>query len=173
MTAPINRHTGVGQTVYALIFNGITRASVVTTKLHDGFMPLSERERFAEAVYAELAAGGIEFRLGGRAMLARVAGPPPATEPKPRLRACVEAWPGAETGAYDPRCCRFPKSCSATAYDPEQVTDEVLEDPPGDTAKQARPCRVCQMPDGSYRQTPCASHGTSGTATQPSSEVRP
>lgn len=33
-----------------------------------------------------------------------------------------------ETGSYDPRCCRFPKSCSATVYDPEQVTDADLED---------------------------------------------
>lgn len=47
--------------------------------------------------------------------------------PKRRIRACVEAWPEAETGQYDPRCCRFPKSCSATSYDPEQVTDEYLE----------------------------------------------
>lgn len=25
---------------------------------------------------------------------------------------CVEAWPGCFSGGYDPRCCRFPKSCS-------------------------------------------------------------
>jgi hypothetical protein len=25
---------------------------------------------------------------------------------------CVEAWPGCYSGGYDPRCCRFPKSCS-------------------------------------------------------------
>jgi hypothetical protein len=47
-----------------------------------------------------------------------------------RLRACVETWPGAETGAYNPRCCRFPKSCSATVYDPELVTDDDLEERP-------------------------------------------
>lgn len=29
-----------------------------------------------------------------------------------RLKACVELWPGCESGMYDPRCCRFPKSCS-------------------------------------------------------------
>lgn len=28
--------------------------------------------------------------------------------------ACVKAWPECESGAYDPRCCRFPKSCSCT-----------------------------------------------------------
>lgn len=26
---------------------------------------------------------------------------------------CVAAWPECEAGKYDPRCCRFPKSCSA------------------------------------------------------------
>lgn len=46
---------------------------------------------------------------------------------KPRIRACVEAWPGCEDGAYDPKCCRFPKSRSCTAYDSEQVTEEYLE----------------------------------------------
>jgi len=25
---------------------------------------------------------------------------------------CVERWPECEDGAFDPRCCRFPKSCS-------------------------------------------------------------
>lgn len=25
---------------------------------------------------------------------------------------CVERWPGCFVGGYDPRCCRFPKSCS-------------------------------------------------------------
>lgn len=45
-----------------------------------------------------------------------------------RLRACVEAWPEAETGAYNPRCCRFPKSCSATVYDEQYVTEDDLEE---------------------------------------------
>lgn len=44
-----------------------------------------------------------------------------------RLRACVDQWPDAETGTYDPRCCRFPKSCSATVYYPEHVRDDQLE----------------------------------------------
>lgn len=30
---------------------------------------------------------------------------------------CVEAWPDCWTGGYDPRCCRFPKSCSADVYE--------------------------------------------------------
>lgn len=52
--------------------------------------------------------------------------PAPAERPR-RLRACVENWPDAETGAYNPSCCRFPKSCSATVYDEEHVTEADLE----------------------------------------------
>lgn len=78
MSVPINRGTdGVSRNVYALIFNGITRASAEKDGF-DSWLPLSERERFTEAVYAELAAGGIEFRLGGLTLLAQVAGPPPS-----------------------------------------------------------------------------------------------
>lgn len=51
----------------------------------------------------------------------------PMPERRRRLRACVESWPGAETCAYDPRCCRFPKSCSADIYDDDLVTDDDLE----------------------------------------------
>ena len=29
-----------------------------------------------------------------------------------RERTCVERWPEAASGEYDPHCCRFPKSCS-------------------------------------------------------------
>ena len=29
-----------------------------------------------------------------------------------RLPSCVERWPECESFGYDPRCCRFPKSCS-------------------------------------------------------------
>lgn len=55
--------------------------------------------------------------------------PPTAREALPdrRLRDCVESWPEAETGAYDPRCCRFPKSCSATVYDEGAVVEADLE----------------------------------------------
>jgi hypothetical protein len=37
-------------------------------------------------------------------------------KPRERDPVCVERWPEAETGSYDPRCCRFPKSCSADVY---------------------------------------------------------
>ena len=50
-------------------------------------------------------------------------------QPRRRLRTCVENWPDAETGAYHPSCCRFPKSCSATVYDKQRVTDDDLEQP--------------------------------------------
>lgn len=28
-------------------------------------------------------------------------------------KTCRDRWPECESGLYDPRCCRFPKSCSA------------------------------------------------------------
>lgn len=48
---------------------------------------------------------------------------------KRRLRTCVERWPDCETGEYNPACCRFPKSCSATIYDPDWVSEDDLEPP--------------------------------------------
>lgn len=44
-----------------------------------------------------------------------------------RLAGCVERWPECSTGDYDPRCCRFPKSCSCEVYDDDRVTDDELE----------------------------------------------
>jgi hypothetical protein len=63
VSVPINRGADpISQRVYALIFNGVTRASSSATDERD-WIRLSERERIAEAVYAELRAGGIEIRL--------------------------------------------------------------------------------------------------------------
>ncbi len=45
-----------------------------------------------------------------------------------RLLVCVDAWPECETGKYDPRCCRFPKSCSCTIYDEKTIDESDLED---------------------------------------------
>lgn len=59
-------------------------------------------------------------------------------EPR-RLRARVEAWPECYTGGYDPRCCRFPKSCSATVYNEEHVTEEQLEPKPSGSQGSAEP----------------------------------
>lgn len=46
-----------------------------------------------------------------------------------RIKACVEAWPGCRSGEYNPRCCRFPKSCSCTSYR-DEIDPALLEDPP-------------------------------------------
>lgn len=46
--------------------------------------------------------------------------------PKRRLRVCIEAWPECEADGYNPRCCRFPKSCSCTVY-PDDIEDDALE----------------------------------------------
>lgn len=32
-----------------------------------------------------------------------------------RSETCVAAWPECYSGGYDPRCCRFPKSCSCSS----------------------------------------------------------
>lgn len=39
--------------------------------------------------------------------------PAPVAPVDERHPPCVERWPGCSSGDYDPRCCRFPKSCSA------------------------------------------------------------
>lgn len=39
---------------------------------------------------------------------------------------CVERWPECEDGKYDPRCCRFPKSCSCST----KVSDDTTETTP-------------------------------------------
>jgi hypothetical protein len=53
---------------------------------------------------------------------------------KRRWKSCVEEWPECETGAYDPHCCRFPKSCSPHPYqeaiDAGNVTEADLEPAP-------------------------------------------
>lgn len=62
-TVPLNRGTDpVSQRVYALIFNGVTRASSTAADERD-WIRLGERERITECVYAELREGGIEIRL--------------------------------------------------------------------------------------------------------------
>lgn len=39
-----------------------------------------------------------------------------------REPSCVENWPECYSGGYDPRCCRFPKSCSARSVAGSEVT---------------------------------------------------
>jgi hypothetical protein len=50
----------------------------------------------------------------------------PIHHPRPRLRSCVEEWPECYEGGYNPKCYRFPKSCSCTAY-PDNTAPEELE----------------------------------------------
>ena len=57
----------------------------------------------------------------------RRSAPPGPNMPSPAQRLvdnrdpeCVKAWPECETFGYDPRCCRFPKSCSAGGWAPEE-----------------------------------------------------
>lgn len=47
--------------------------------------------------------------------------PDPTPEPA-RKAACIVAWPECVDGTYDPRCCRFPKSCSCEVW-PAVTTD--------------------------------------------------
>ena len=70
------------------------------------------------------------FESQARAAIAVLRPTVDAVVPRRRLRACVEQWPECETGDYDPACCRFPKSCSATVYDDHRVTDDDLEPVP-------------------------------------------
>ena len=53
--------------------------------------------------------------------------PTPAPVLRPRLQSCVERWPGCNEGDYNPKCCRFPKSCSCTVYDDLSTPPELLE----------------------------------------------
>jgi hypothetical protein len=51
-----------------------------------------------------------------------------------RLQSCVNNWPECHSGEYDPRCCRFPKSCSCLSYDPETIQESELEPAPAPLA---------------------------------------
>lgn len=50
-----------------------------------------------------------------------------------RLRSCVTAFPQAETGEHNPKCCRFPKPCSPygtiEAYQAGNLTERDIEPP--------------------------------------------
>jgi hypothetical protein len=42
-----------------------------------------------------------------------------------RAPECVAAWPECRSGGYDPRCCRFPKSCSCSVIPQVSSEDEL------------------------------------------------
>jgi hypothetical protein len=96
---PIPVRAPLAERVYALIFNGITHASSTATDERD-WIRLSERERIAEAVYAGLRAGNIEFRLGPLALLAE------AAETEARLTAETYEGPKGEHSA-----CTWGEAC--------------------------------------------------------------
>jgi hypothetical protein len=50
----------------------------------------------------------------------------PTLVPEP---SCVANWPGCFSGGYDPRCCRFPKSCSVRMVEPESPDIQTGEKP--------------------------------------------
>jgi hypothetical protein len=77
-----------------------------------------------EGLAAVLAIVERDYSVSRRLTADEIASLPKLTR---RLKACVENWPDAEEGAYDPRCCRWPKSCSATIYRPDRVADADLE----------------------------------------------
>lgn len=96
MTEPSTGRTPLAERVYSLIFNGVTRAGSAPADA-DLWLPLSARERIAEAVYAELRAGNIEFRLGPLALLAE------AVETEARLPAAQERITELARKAVDAR----------------------------------------------------------------------
>lgn len=50
---------------------------------------------------------------------------------------CVSRWPDCHAGEYDPRCCRFPKSCSCGPHLPPEVAS--TPDPTADLLLQQQP----------------------------------
>jgi hypothetical protein len=44
-----------------------------------------------------------------------------SSEAPERDPACVERWSACDFGLYDPRCCRFPKSCSPIPPYPQEA----------------------------------------------------
>ena len=49
--------------------------------------------------------------------------------PETRDPTCIKRWPECESGAYDPRCCRFPKSCSCTIVGSVRKVGEIPTQP--------------------------------------------
>lgn len=82
---------------------------------------LNERETALEILTRE----GIWLNRDHLAIVALSGGAQDAAEPSDRReRACVENWPECVSGGYDPRCCRFPKSCSVRTLSSEQYDAE-------------------------------------------------
>ena len=52
----------------------------------------------------------------------------PASSLVERNPECVASWPDCYEGGYDPRCCRFPKSCSCEVR--QEVPEPATTPPP-------------------------------------------
>jgi len=91
-------------------------------------------ENYGDALAAALATAALYLNHDCQQLLAIAAeleaaqpAPPPAAQPAPpvapvtvdaRDPECVERWPDCHSEGYDPRCCRFPKSCSCGGEPP-------------------------------------------------------
>jgi len=84
-----------------------------------------------------------------------------------RLRVCVERWPECDFGLYDPRCCRFPKSCSCTSYSAEYLKDGDLEADPA-TPRPETPLADCEK-CGALICPCCSTHVFGAPPTAPES----
>lgn len=79
----------------------------------------------------------------------------PADDLPERYPACIASWPECRDGDFEPRCCRFPKSCSCNVADGDRpVTDQAERVPMfillvpaqpayGVPADHSRSCRAC------------------------------
>jgi hypothetical protein len=131
-----NERNGVlvnGQSDRAWLLAEVARLSADLTKLADALRRMhtaAETAQVDEPVW--LLPNRIAMIYGGvrpsvLAVLDPVEAAPTAAEPT-RSPVCVAAWPECYSGGYDPRCCRFPKSCSCTVRAPAtepQATHDV------------------------------------------------
>lgn len=104
------RPTG-GEVFHSAMVTGLPLGKVVVSAV--GTMVLRDARDLDDDTAQQLAEQDEEDAAGRAAVAARA-----------RLvveRSCRENWPGAESGSYDPRCCRFPKSCSAQLVEPDDA----------------------------------------------------
>jgi hypothetical protein len=58
---------------------------------------------------------------------------------------CVASWPDCYEGGYDPRCCRFPKSCSCEVR--QEVPEPATTPPPASSLVERVADSLCCDPD--------------------------
>lgn len=77
--------------------------------------------------------------------------------------ACLANWPDAENGAYNPSCCRFPKSCSLATPPAVRTGDDAAPPCPTCTAPMYRRANDSKCPECRTTADPPP---VSGTATR-------